>query len=63
MDEQLTRQFNNVIFLDYQPTSELMVADFASRIKARLPEGLLLHSVMLRETGTSFAEWYAADNP
>jgi 6-pyruvoyltetrahydropterin/6-carboxytetrahydropterin synthase len=63
MNEQLTRQFNNVIFLDYQPTSELMVADFAARIKARLPEGLMLHSVMLRETGTSFAEWYASDNP
>lgn len=62
MDEQLTRQFSNVIFLDYQPTSELMVADFAARIKARLPKNLKLHSVLLRETGTSYAEWHESDN-
>jgi 6-pyruvoyltetrahydropterin/6-carboxytetrahydropterin synthase len=62
VDGQLTRQFNNVIFLDYQPTSELMVADFAARIRARLPENLKLHSVLLRETGTSYAEWHESDN-
>ena len=30
---------------------------------ARLPEGVTLHSVRLHETATSFAEWFAGDNP
>lgn len=48
--------------VDYQPTCENMVVDFAHRIIARLPEGLELISVRLHETATSYAEWFAADN-
>ncbi|MCI5777448.1 MAG: 6-carboxytetrahydropterin synthase [Bacteroidales bacterium] len=48
--------------VDYQPTCENMVADFACRILRRLPAGLELVSVRLHETATSFAEWVAADN-
>lgn len=48
--------------VDYQPTCENMVADFACRIACRLPEGLELVAVRLHETETSFAEWVAADN-
>jgi 6-pyruvoyltetrahydropterin/6-carboxytetrahydropterin synthase len=54
--------FDKLIFVDYQPTSENMVADFAGRISGRLPQGMKLHTVRLRETATSFAEWHAADN-
>ena len=54
--------FDKLIFVDYQPTSENMVVDFAGRIGSKLPAGLLLHSVRLRETATSFAEWHASDN-
>ncbi|MDP3463285.1 MAG: 6-carboxytetrahydropterin synthase [Bacteroidales bacterium] len=62
MNDSIIYQFSHVIFLDYQPTSELMVADFASRISNELPSELKLYRVLLRETATSFAEWYAADN-
>ncbi len=48
--------------VEYQPTCENMVADFARRVARRLPEGLELVSVRLHETGTSFAEWVASDN-
>ena len=48
--------------VDYQPTCENMLADFARRIAARLPEGVALHSLKLHETATSFAEWFAGDN-
>ncbi len=48
--------------VDYQPTCENMVADFAGRIASRLPEGLELVCVRLHETATSFAEWVASDN-
>jgi len=59
---ELEKRGHNVILVDYQPTSENMVIDFAKKIKARLPENILLHSLKLQETETSFAEWYASDN-
>ena len=58
----LKNTFNKVIFLDYQPTSELMVADFAERIQNELPKSVHLTYVLLRETVTSYAEWYAEEN-
>jgi len=54
--------FDQLIFVNYQPTSENMVKDFAERISSNLPEGILLHNLKLRETATSYAEWYATDN-
>jgi len=48
--------------VDYQPTSEMMVIDFAQKIKTRLPKEVQLHSIKLQETETSCAEWYASEN-
>ena len=56
------QMFDRIHLLDYQPTCEKMVEDFANRIKALLPENIELYSIKLYETATSFAEWYAADN-
>ncbi|MDA0316879.1 MAG: 6-carboxytetrahydropterin synthase [Bacteroidetes bacterium] len=53
---------HNVLLVDYQPTSEMMVIDFAEKIKSRLPKNIKLHCLKLQETATSFAEWYASDN-
>ncbi len=58
---QSTDLFKQVIFVDYQPTSENLVVDFANRIQKDLPAGIRLHSLKLRETATSYAEWYASD--
>lgn len=58
----LAEQFDNLITVDYQPTCENMLDDFARRIAARLPEGVRLHALRLHETATSYAEWYAEDN-
>jgi 6-pyruvoyltetrahydropterin/6-carboxytetrahydropterin synthase len=58
----LQQHFEKVILLDYQPTSEMMVVDFAGRIASLLPEKLELVHVLLRETATSYAEWFAIDN-
>ncbi len=60
--ERLGGVFKNIVLVDYQPTCENMLVDFASRISAELPEGVSLHSLKLHETATSFAEWYAEDN-
>jgi 6-pyruvoyltetrahydropterin/6-carboxytetrahydropterin synthase len=53
---------NNIVLVSYQPTSENMLIDFASRISALLPDCITLHSLRLRETATSYAEWFASDN-
>jgi 6-pyruvoyltetrahydropterin/6-carboxytetrahydropterin synthase len=58
----LSDRGHNVILVDYQPTSEMMVIDFAKKIKKRLPNTIELHSLKLQETKTSFAEWFASDN-
>jgi 6-pyruvoyltetrahydropterin/6-carboxytetrahydropterin synthase len=59
---ELKSRGHHVILVNYQPTSENMVIDFADKIKKRLPAGISLHSLKLQETETSFAEWYAEDN-
>lgn len=59
---EMKQNFDRIILLDYQPTSELMVADFADRIKALLSEKITLKHLLLRETVTSYAEWYADEN-
>ncbi len=54
--------FDKLMLVNYQPTSENMLIDFARRIKDKLPAEVKLHSLKLRETVTSVAEWYASDN-
>ncbi len=60
--KELEDRDHNVLLVNYQPTSEMMVIDFAEKIKLRLPQNIKLHSLKLQETSTSFAEWYASDN-
>lgn len=60
--KELKDRGHHVILVDYQPTSEMMVIDFAAKIKSRLPENINLFSLKLQETETSFAEWFASDN-
>ena len=59
---ELKNRGHHVILVNYQPTSENMVTDFAEKIKSRLPKSIQLHSLKLKETDSSFAEWYASDN-
>ena len=60
--KELSSRGHHVILVDYQPTSENMVIDFAKKINDRLPSQIQLHSLKLQETDSSFADWYAADN-
>jgi len=52
---------HKVLLVDYQPTSEKMVIDFAHRIASRLPAHIHVHNLRLQETATAYAEWYAKD--
>lgn len=60
--KDLQERGHNVLLVDYQPTSEMMILDFAEKIKAKLPDHISLHSLKLQETESSFAEWFAHDN-
>ncbi len=60
--EEMEKKGHKIQRVNYQPTSEMMVIDFAQKIKKRLPQGIFLHSLKLRETETSFAEWHYLDN-
>ena len=60
--EKLKTHFEKIIVLPYQPTSELMILDIAERIKSKLPQQVTLKYLQLRETVTSYAEWFAEDN-
>jgi 6-pyruvoyltetrahydropterin/6-carboxytetrahydropterin synthase len=57
----LTANFELIRYVDYQPTCENLISDFASRIKSSLPLGVHLHHLVLHETATAFCEWYAED--
>lgn len=58
---ELEKTGQRVIFVPYQPTSEMMLIDIAQKIKMKLPVDVLLHSLRLYETNTSYAEWFAED--
>ena len=60
--EMFTSLFGNVVPVNYQPTCENLVTDFASRLAAWLPDEIKLYSLKLYETTTSYAEWFADDN-
>ena len=52
---------DKTVLVKYQPTSELMLVDFAERIKKELPIHIKLHNLKLYETSNSYAEWFAED--
>jgi len=60
--DMFSKMFGNTVLVDYQPTCENLVSDFAKRISSQLPEGIKLHSLKLYETVSSYAEWFASDN-
>ena len=60
--KQLSQMAERTIVVDYQPTCENLLLDFAEKIKRRLPANIELFSLRLNETANSYAEWYASDN-
>jgi len=60
--KELDDRGHSVLLVDYQPTSEMMLIDFADIINKELPSHIKLHSLKLQETDSSYAQWFAADN-
>ncbi len=55
--DEVKSNYERIIILPYQPTTELMLIDFSKKIKKRLPEGIQLVKIFLKETEGSYAEW------
>lgn len=51
-----------LIMFECQPTCENLLIHFVEKIKKIVPTTITIHHIMLRETATSYAEWYAEDN-
>ncbi len=61
--QRVEQMFEKFYIVDYQPTCENLAEDMAGRLSKSLPGNIKLFSLKLVETETSFAEWYASDNP
>lgn len=59
--DEMEQRGHKILRVNYQPTSEMMVTDFAHKIKARLPKNINLVALKLRETASSYAEWIAEE--
>lgn len=53
----LKQNYEKIVTVEFQPTTENLLNFIAEKIKAKLPEGVALTCVRLRETDTSYAEW------
>ena len=62
LKSELNKNFLNTLWVNYHPTSENLLIDFVDRLQSQLPPTVMLHSMKLRETATSLAEWHASDN-
>lgn len=60
--ENFNSEIEKMVTVDYQPTCENMIVEFAEAISKELPADVKLHHLKLHETATSYAEWYAEDN-
>jgi len=58
----LKKNYEKIIVVPFQPTTENMICEMAAIIEKILPEDLQLFSLRLYETEKSFAEWYAEEN-
>lgn len=60
-DEQLRRvlksNYEKVVVVDFQPTTENLLNFIAAKIEDGLPDNVKLYTVRLRETDSSYAEW------
>lgn len=54
--EVLTRHFEAVHALEWQPTSENILLHFATLLTPHIPQGIRLHSLRLHETAHNCAE-------
>jgi 6-pyruvoyltetrahydropterin/6-carboxytetrahydropterin synthase len=62
LNKALTENFERLLYVDFQPTCENLIIDFAHKIEQNLPGEVNLHHLVLHETTTAYCEWHASDN-
>ena len=55
--EALKQNYEKIVIVDFQPTTENLLNFIADKLKAKLPERVKLTRIRLRETDTSYADW------
>ena len=55
--ETLKQNFEKIVVVEFQPTTENLLNFIANKLKTRLPENVNLCRIRLRETDTSYADW------
>ncbi len=60
--KHIEQMYERLHIFDNQPTCENIVIEFVRILQKHLPPNIELFSLLLSETDTSFAEWYANDN-
>lgn len=60
--KELKTNFEKINYVPYQPSCENLLIDFLNRIKLKLPNNITVNNLKLKETPTSFAEWFLEDN-
>lgn len=58
----LDKNFEKINYVPYQPSCENLLLDFLNKINLKIPENIIVNSIKLEETPTSFAEWFFDDN-
>ncbi len=59
---ELHTNFEKINYVPYQPSCENLLIDFVNRINIKLPNHVIIISLKLEETPTSYAEWFLDDN-
>ena len=54
----LRNHYEKIVTVNFQPTSEQLLIEFATILQNTLPQNVTLHSLRLNETDTSYAEWF-----
>jgi len=54
----LRNHYSRIMIVNFQPTSEQMLIEFANILQDLLPSNISLYSLRLDETDTSYAEWF-----
>ncbi len=55
--EALKQNYEKIVIVDFQPTTENLLNFIADKLKAKLSERVKLTRIRLRETDTSYADW------
>lgn len=55
--DALKQNYEKIVIVDFQPTTENLLNFIADKLKAKLSERVKLTRVRLRETDTSYADW------